>query len=137
MVTVAINKLSGNCRNYCSHLSMTSFNPKPAFNCQLQLLVSLRRLPKNSSSSFVKTRILCPLPLLQVFRENPTNPTSQVRFLSSDEKPALILYTSGTTGKPKGVVHAHRSILAQVQMLANAWEYSPICFSHLFSYLLG
>lgn len=40
------------------------------------------------------------------------------------ECPALIVYTSGTTGKPKGVVHTHKSIAAQVQMLTEAWEYT-------------
>jgi acyl-coenzyme A synthetase/AMP-(fatty) acid ligase len=32
------------------------------------------------------------------------------------EAPAYIVYTSGTSGKPKGVVHAHRSILGRMPM---------------------
>jgi malonyl-CoA/methylmalonyl-CoA synthetase len=41
------------------------------------------------------------------------------------EGPAMILYTSGTTGRPKGVVSTHANIQAQVESLVDAWAWSP------------
>ena len=36
-------------------------------------------------------------------------------------RPAMILYTSGTTSKPKGVVTTHECIRAQIESLIEAW----------------
>ena len=40
------------------------------------------------------------------------------------DRPAMILYTSGTTSKPKGVVTTHSNIEAQITSLTKAWEWS-------------
>ena len=40
------------------------------------------------------------------------------------DRRAMILYTSGTTSKPKGVVTTHANIQAQIESLVTAWEWS-------------
>jgi malonyl-CoA/methylmalonyl-CoA synthetase len=52
--------------------------------------------------------------------EHPTGPLPAV----APDRRAMILYTSGTTGKPKGVVTTHANIAAQVTSLVQAWEWT-------------
>jgi malonyl-CoA/methylmalonyl-CoA synthetase len=42
----------------------------------------------------------------------------------NNERRAMILYTSGTTSRPKGVVTTHANITAQIMCLVEAWEWS-------------
>ncbi|HEU0012870.1 MAG TPA: acyl-CoA synthetase [Longimicrobium sp.] len=41
-----------------------------------------------------------------------------------DARRAMMVYTSGTTGRPKGVVTTHANVRAQVESLVAAWEWS-------------
>ena len=53
-----------------------------------------------------------------------TSPLSLLPDVAEGRR-AMMVYTSGTTGKPKGVVTTHANIAAQVTSLITAWEWRP------------
>ena len=60
---------------------------------------------------------------LERHADSPAVVDARVALTYDDADPAW-LYTSGTTGRPNGVVHTHGSSAAQVISLVHAWAWS-------------
>jgi malonyl-CoA/methylmalonyl-CoA synthetase len=60
---------------------------------------------------------------LMVLQKVITTPAMQLPPVDSRRR-AMIVYTSGTTNKPKGVVTTHANLQAQMESLIEAWEWT-------------
>ncbi|MBC8350790.1 MAG: AMP-binding protein [Planctomycetes bacterium] len=57
--------------------------------------------------------------------EDVDNVSGQSLPVVTSGRRAMILYTSGTTSKPKGVVTTHDNIQSQIESLIEAWKWQP------------
>lgn len=48
----------------------------------------------------------------------------ELNYATGDDDIAMICYTSGTTGQPKGAMLSHRNLIANTQALYKAWQWS-------------
>lgn len=102
--------------------------------CLSYPLASLRYTIENSGSSIIvvspefketlqqlSNELSCRFIVLD--DEMNENPSQYVLPSISEDRRALILYTSGTTNLPKGVVSTHANLNAQISSLIEAWKW--------------
>jgi malonyl-CoA/methylmalonyl-CoA synthetase len=83
----------------------------------------VRPLAVQRQLRFQSTEDVLPTPSPPRRRRSGVLQRSRVVAVEADRR-AMILYTSGTTSRPKGVVTTHAMLTAQIESVVRAWEWS-------------
>ena len=87
------------------------------------LLVSDKLFTKLSNETVASLNIVIRTKNLGIISQTVTEQGS--KLLPKPEDLAVIIYTSGTTSQPKGVMHTHQSLVRQIQMIYGLYPIGP------------
>ncbi len=87
------------------------------------LLVSDKLFTKLSKETVASLNIVIRTKNLGIISQTVTEQGS--KLLPKPEDLAVIIYTSGTTSQPKGVMHTHQSLVRQIQMIYELYPIGP------------